>query len=176
MSNPLLEQHDLPPFSKIKVAHIEPAIGQLIDRNRQSIDTLLVSKTEYTWDNFLQPIEEMEDELARAWSPVGHLNGVMNSEELRLAYNATLPLLSEYSTWRGQHAGLFAAYKKIANSKGFSNLTTAQQTAINQALRDFHLGGVDLPEEKKEEFGALRKRLSELGSKFKENKPNNGHE
>ena len=74
MSNPLLEQHELPPFSKIEVAHIEEAIGHLIDRNRQAIDTLLVTITAYTWDTFLAPIEEMEDELGRAWSPVGHLS------------------------------------------------------------------------------------------------------
>ncbi|MFT4822876.1 MAG: oligopeptidase A [Halioglobus sp.] len=169
MPNPLLENHQLPPFSKIKIEHIEPAIGQLIDRNREAIDTLLVSGKDFSWDNFLQPIEEMEDELAKAWSPVGHLNGVQNSDELRDAYNACLPLLSEYSTWRGQHTGLCAAYQKIADSAQFKTLSTAQQAAINHALRDFHLGGVALPQDKKEQYGSIQKRLSKLGSRFGEN-------
>lgn len=169
MSNPLLEPHDLPPFSKIEVEHIEPAIRQLIERNRESIDTLLVSGKDFGWDNFLQPIEEWEDELAKAWSPVGHLNGVKNSDALRDAYNACLPLLSEYSTWKSQHTGLCAAYQKIANSDNFSDLSEAQQAAIKHALRDFRLGGIDLPEDKKQSYGKLKKRLSELGSKFSEN-------
>ncbi|MFK8047844.1 MAG: oligopeptidase A [Halioglobus sp.] len=169
MSNPLLENYPLPPFSKIEIAHIEPAIKQLIDRNREAIDTLLVSGKDFSWDNFLQPIEEMEDELAKAWSPVGHLNGVQNSDELRDAYNACLPLLSEYSTWRGQHSGLYAAYKNIAEGEAFKTLSEAQRTAVNHALRDFHLSGVALPDDKKEHYGALQKRLSELGSRFGEN-------
>ncbi|MEH6582393.1 MAG: oligopeptidase A [Halioglobus sp.] len=169
MSNPLLEQHDLPPFSAIKVEHIEPAIRQLIERNRQSIDTLLVRGGPYAWENFLQPIEDMEDELARAWSPVGHLNGVMNSDALREAYNDCLPQLSEYSTWRGQHAGLYAAYQQIADREDFEQLSVAQQTAINHALRDFRLSGIALPEEKQQQYGELKKRLTELGSKFTEN-------
>jgi oligopeptidase A len=148
MSNPLLEQHDLPPFSKIGVEHIEPAIRQLIERNRESIDTLLVSGKSFSWDNFLQPIEEWEDELAKAWSPVGHLNGVKNSDALRDAYNACLPLLSEYSTWKSQHTGLCAAYQKMANSADFTELNQAQQAAIKHALRDFRLGGIDLPDDK----------------------------
>jgi len=169
MSNPLLENHPLPPFSQIEVAHIEPAIKQLIDRNREAIDTLLVSGKDFSWDSFLQPIEEMEDELAKAWSPVGHLNGVQNSDELRDAYNACLPMLSEYSTWRGQHSGLYAAYKNIAEGEAFKTLSEAQRTAVNHALRDFHLSGVALPDDKKEHYGALQKRLSELGSRFGEN-------
>ncbi len=169
MPNPLLENHPLPAFSKIKIEHIEPAIKQLIDRNREAIDTLLVSVKDYNRDNFLQPIEEMEDELAKAWSPVGHLNGVQNSDELRDAYNACLPLLSEYSTWRGQHTGLCAAYQKIADGDDFKTLSEAQQAAIKHALRDFHLGGVALPDDKKEQYGSVQKRLSELGSRFSEN-------
>jgi oligopeptidase A len=169
MSNPLLEHHELPPFSKIQVEHIAPAIEQLIDRNRQAIDTLLVRGSDYNWDNFLQPIEEMEDDLARAWSPVGHLKGVMNNDALREAYNACLPMLSEYSTWRGQHAGLCAAYQKIADSDGYAKLTVGQQTAIQHALRDFRLAGIALPEEQKQRYGAIKKQLSELGSKFSEN-------
>ena len=94
MSNPLLEPHKLPPFSHIEPAHVEPAIRQLIERNKQRIEELLADQEHYSWDNLLQPIEEMEDELARAWSPVSHLNSVCNNDALREAYNACLPLLS----------------------------------------------------------------------------------
>ena len=169
MSNPLLEHHALPPFSRIEPEHVEPAIRQLIERNKQSIEDLLQQQQEYDWENLLQPIEQLEDELAQAWSPASHLNSVCNTDALREAYNVCLPLLSEYGTWMGQHTRLCDAYQSIADSDAFSSLDTAQQKSIDNALRDFRLAGVSLPAEQKARYGELRKRLSELGSKFGEN-------
>jgi oligopeptidase A len=169
MSNPLLEQHTLPPFSRIEPVHVAPAIRQLIERNKQCIDELLDSTQRYSWDNLLQPIEELEDELSQAWSPVSHLNSVCNSDALREAYNACLPQLSEYGTWMGQHSRLCAAYQQIADSDEFETLDSAQRTSIQHALRDFRLAGVALPQVKKAKYGELRQKLSKLGSKFGEN-------
>jgi oligopeptidase A len=169
MTNPLLEHHPLPPFSRIEAQHVEPAIRQLIDRNKQAIEDLLLDQDCYSWETLLQPLEQLEDELAQAWSPVSHLNSVRNSDELREAYNACLPLFSQYSTWMGQHPGLYQAYQSIADSDSFATLSTAQRTAIEHALRDFRLAGVALPEQQQARYGELRKRLSELGSKFGEN-------
>jgi oligopeptidase A len=169
MSNPLLENHELPPFSRIQPDHVEPAIRQLIERNRQAIDELLAANEHYTWDNLLRPVEALEDRLSRAWSPVTHLNSVLNSDALREAYNRCLPLLSEYSTWMNQHAGLYAAYKQIVESDGFVALDEAQRTTIEHALRDFRLAGVALPPEEKRRYGDLQRRLSENGSRFAEN-------
>jgi oligopeptidase A len=169
MTNPLLEHHPLPPFSRIEAQHVEPAIRQLIDRNKQAIEDLLLDQDCYSWETLLQPLEQLEDELAQAWSPVSHLNSVRNSDELREAYNACLPLFSQYSTWMGQHPRLYRAYQSIADSDSFATLSTAQRTAIEHALRDFRLAGVALPEQQQARYGELRKRLSELGSKFGEN-------
>lgn len=169
MPNPLLEYHELPPFSSIKPEHAEPAVRQLIERNKRSIEELLAANSDYCWDNLLQPIEEMDDELARCFSPVGHLNSTLNSDELREAYNKCLPLLSEYSTWMGQHEGLFQAYQQIAQGDEFAALEQAQRTAIEHALRDFRLAGVALPAQQKTRYGELKSRLSELGSQFSEN-------
>lgn len=169
MSNPLLEQHAMPPFSRISAADVEPAIRQLIERNKQAIEALLAAQASYSWDTLWRPIEQMEDELAQAWSPVSHLNSVANSEELRAAYNTCLPLLSEYGTWSGQHTGLYEAYRQIAEGDEFSSLDSAQQRAITNVLRDFRLAGVALPEAQKQQYAHLRKRLSELGSQFSDN-------
>ncbi len=169
MSNPLLEHHELPPFLAIKAEHAEPAVRQIIERNKATIEQLLADNSQYTWDNLVQVIEDLEDDLANAFSPVRYLNGVLNSDALRDAYNACLPLMSEYRTWMGQHDALYAAYLQIAESPEFANLDQAQQTAINHALRDFRLAGVALAGEDKQRFGEIRSRLSELGSTFDEN-------
>lgn len=169
MTNPLLEPSELPAFSQIETGDIEPAISQLIERNKQSIEALLSATDHYTADNLLHPIEDLDDELSRVFSPVSHLNSVCNSDALRESYNACLPLLSEYGTWMGQHQRLFQAYSQIAEGEQAQQLDTAQLKALNNALRDFRLAGVALPEDKKQRYGELKKRLSELGSKFGEN-------
>lgn len=167
--NPLMQPSLLPAFSSIQPEHVEPAISALIARARDGIEQLLAANTEYSWDNLLLPLEELQDTLAKAWSPVSHLNSVSNSESLREAYNACLPRLSEFSTWLGQHQALCAAYQAIADSPAADQLDTAQRKSIDNALRDFRLAGVDLPAEEQSEYGRLRSRLSELASAFSEN-------
>ena len=169
MSNPLLESHLLPPFSAIRPEHVLPAIETILQRNRERIEQLLSTVSEPTWDNFVAPMQAWDDELSQAWSPVGHLNGVLNSDELRDAYNACLPLLSQYSTELGQNKALCDRWKALRDSAEYEGLSTAQKKAVDNALRDFHLAGVDLPAEKKKRYGEIRQRLSELTSKFAEN-------
>jgi len=169
MPNPLLESHELPPFSRIEAAQVAPAIKQLIERNKSRIGELLSDTGNSTWEGLLLPIEDLEDELAQAWSPVSHLNSVCNSDELREAYNACLPLLTEYGTWMGQHQKLYAAYQRIYASDEFPTLDAGARKSIEHALRDFRLAGVALPEEEKKRYRELRRRLSDLGSKFNEN-------
>jgi len=169
MSNPLLTMSGLPPFAQIKPEHVEAAIDSLLAENRHAVEQLLSGTKEYTWDNLVQPLEDMDDRLSRAWSPVSHMNSVMNSEALRDAYNACLPKLSEYGTEMGQNVGLYQAYKAVNDSKDYDRLDTAQKKVIENALRDFHLSGVDLPNDKKDRFKEIRQQLSQLTTKFEEN-------
>ncbi|MGX2975444.1 oligopeptidase A [Ursidibacter arcticus] len=168
MSNPLLNATGLPQFSAIKPEHIQPAIEQLIQQCRETIEQ--VSQiAQPTWENFYMPQAMTGDKLSRAWSPVGHLNSVKNSPELRDAYQACLPLLSEYSTWVGQHQGLYQGYLKLKNSPEFANYSLAQKKAIENSLRDFELSGISLPAEQQKRYGEISMRLSELSSKFSNN-------
>jgi len=114
------------------------------------------------------PLEGMHHRLARAWSPVGHLNGVMNSDELRAAYNACLPLLTAYHTELGHNAGLCAAYQAVMDAEG-TTLAPEQRKVVENALRDFRLAGVSLPPERKQRFGAVMERLATVQSRFDEN-------
>ena len=168
MSNPLLHIEGLPPFSQIKPEHIQPAIQKLIEENRQAIEQVL-KQPHFTWENFIEPLSEAGEHLSRAWSPISHLNSVKNSPELRDAYQACLPLLSEYSTWVGQHEGLYNAYLALKNSPEFATYSVAQKKAIENALRDFELSGIGLSEEKQKRYGEIVARLSELSSQFSNN-------
>ncbi|MFA0659686.1 oligopeptidase A [Vibrio splendidus] len=169
MSNPLLTFTDLPPFSQIKPEHVKPAVEQVIEECRNKIEQVLEGNTSPSWDNLVAPIDEVDDRLGRIWSPVGHMNSVMNSDELRDAYESCLPVLSEYGTWVGQHKGLFEAYKAIKASEAFSALNQAQQKTITDALRDFELSGIGLPADEQHRYGEISKRQSELGSQFSNN-------
>ncbi|MEZ9125457.1 oligopeptidase A [Vibrio sp. SBT000027] len=169
MSNPLLTFTDLPPFSQIKPEHVKPAVEQVIEECRNKIEQVLEGNTSPSWDNLVAPIEEVDDRLGRIWSPVSHMNSVMNSDELREAYESCLPVLSEYGTWVGQHKGLFEAYKAIKASEAFSALDQAQQKTITDALRDFELSGIGLPADEQHRYGEISKRQSELGSQFSNN-------
>ncbi|TKF03684.1 oligopeptidase A [Vibrio kanaloae] len=169
MSNPLLTFTDLPPFSQIKPEHVKPAVEQVIEACRNKIEQVLEGNTAPSWDNLVAPIEEVDDRLSRIWSPVSHMNSVVNSDELRDAYESCLPALSEYGTWVGQHKGLFEAYKAIKASEAFSALNRAQQKTITDALRDFELSGIGLPADEQHRYGEISKRMSELGSQFSNN-------
>jgi len=127
MTNPLLENTELPQFSKILPEHVEPAISQLLTEARQTIDRQLQAGGPYTWQNLIEPIEAAEDRLNKAWSPVSHMNSVVNSEAMRDAYNACLGKLSEYATETGQNRALYEAYQAIRDSADFAKLDRAQQ-------------------------------------------------
>ncbi len=169
MSNPLLEMEGLPPFRHILPEHVEPAIDTVLARNRARLEALLQQGAPYGWDNLVQPLEEMEDRLERVWSPVSHMNSVVNSESLRQAYNACLPKLSDYATEMGQNRALYEAFRDIAEGEGFTQLEPAQQKVIDNALRDFRLAGVDLPPAKQARYREIQQRLARLTSKFEEN-------
>ena len=172
MSNPLTQSHLLPPFSAIKPEHVQPAIEGLLNQNRERVQTLLATLSQQetvSWQELIIPMEAWDDELSQAWSPVSHMNSVVNSDELRDAYNACLPLLSAYGTEMGQNQQLFQAYQKIQQGPEFASLTLEQQTSIEHALRDFRLAGVALEDQEKVRYGEIKQRLSELTSKFGEN-------
>jgi len=170
MDNPLLNTDGLPSFQLIKSKHIEPAIDYLLQENRQRIAALLKENDgNYNWDNTLQILEELDDRLNRVWSPASHLHSVADNGELREAYNACLPKLSEYGTELGQNKDLYNAYKTIADNDEYSQLLLAQQRIVKLALRDFRLSGIDLDKASQKAYKDIQQKLSKLQTKFEEN-------
>lgn len=165
MANPLLEDHIHPAFTRIAPEHVEPAVDALLAAGRRLIDELTQDPDRATWDSFVQPIEEEDDRLGRAWSPVSHLNSVMSSDALRAAYNRCLPKLSEYAAEVGHNEALYRGYQRVAEA---DDLDRAQRKMLANALRDMHLAGVDLPAAAKARFKAITSELSRLNSTFEE--------
>jgi len=168
LTNPLLNPGALPAFSKITPDLIQPAITRLIEKNRETIAEL--SKQEQPdWDKLIKPLSLMNDRLEKAWSPVRHLNSVKSSPELRDAYNACLPLLSEYSTEVSQNHALYTGYRNISESSAFAEFSAAQQKTITDALLHFRLGGVELEGGDRRRYQEIQTQLSELESRFENN-------
>jgi oligopeptidase A len=168
-NNPLLDFSGLPRFAEIKPEHVAPAIDQLLAENRALIARLLSDTAPPTWDAFVLPMEDANERMSRAWGPVGHLNAVMNSPELREVYNATLPKITQYYAELGQNLALFVKFKALRNSPEFAGLSAARKKIIENELRDFRLGGAELPDDKKARYLEIQERLSELSSRFSDN-------
>ena len=169
MNNPLLQTDGLPLFSSITPLNIEPAIDQLLKDNRAEIQSLLKNNQTVSWENMLQPMEELDDRLNRVWSPASHLHSVADNDELRQAYNACLPKLSDYATEMGQNKDLYFAYKSVSESEDHTSLNDAQKKIIKNALREFRLSGVELEKEEQQEYKKIKQQLSLLQTKFEEN-------
>ena len=167
--NPLLDFTGLPRFAQIKPEHVGPAIEQLLAENRALIERLQTDVAPPTWDSFVVPMEDANERLSRAWGPVGHLNAVRNSPELREAYNAILPKVIQFYAELGQNLALFGKFKTLRNSAEFETMRGSRKKIIENELRDFRLGGAELSDAKKEKSLQIQERLSELSSRFSDN-------
>ncbi|MDE1921953.1 MAG: M3 family metallopeptidase [Gammaproteobacteria bacterium] len=167
MDNPLLSPESLPSFDSIRPHHAKPALERVLADNRALIATLL-AQSEPSFATLVAPLEEAHHRLSRVWSPISHLNGVANTAETRAAFNECIPLLTAYAAELGQNARLYAAYARVMAREGAS-LAPAARKLLANALRDFRLAGVDLPDAHKERLREILQKLALLGAKFSEN-------
>jgi oligopeptidase A len=167
MSDANISGTALPAFDRIRAGDVESTIRTLLERSRGEVATL-ESQPNPTFENTVLPLEQLSHRLSRTWSPISHLNGVLNSDELRASYNACLPLLSNYWTDLAQSESLYRAYSAIAANES-DRLDPAQRRLLERALEDFRLAGVGLPKDRKERYKAVVQELAQLGAKFEEN-------
>ena len=169
MTNPLLDFSNLPRFADIKPEHVTPAVDQLLRDNRILVQRIAIAVGAPTWDSFVAPLDDANERLARAWGQVAHLNAVMNSPQLREAYNANLPRISQYYTELSQDERLYAKFNALRSAPGFDRLDREQRKIVDNELRDFRLGGAELPPDLKAEFKQVRSQLDKLSSRFNDN-------
>jgi oligopeptidase A len=168
-SNPLLDFADLPRFAAIRPEHVAPAVDRLLAENRALVARLVEANTPVTWSGFVQPLEDANERLSRAWGVVAHLHAVLDSPELREAYKANQPKVVQYWTELGQNVRLFEKYKALRAAPEFEQLTGEQARIITNELRDFRLSGAELEPEAKRRFAAVQEELARLATKFSEN-------
>jgi oligopeptidase A len=166
-NNPLLDFSGLPRFAEIRPEQVTPAVEQLLADGRATVQAVL--RAPATWEGFVAPLEDANERIGRAWGQVAHLHAVMDSAELREAYNANLPKITKYWTELGQNLELFEKYKALRAAREFEALTAARKRIVDNAIRDFRLGGAELAPEKKKRYAAIQEELSRLGAKFSEN-------
>jgi oligopeptidase A len=167
--NPLLDFSDLPRFDTVQPAHVSPAIDALLEENRSVMAQLEAPMEQVTWDSFVAPLDNATEKLSRAWGIVGHLNAVVNTPELRAVYNENQPKVTEFWTELGQNLALFNKYKALKASSDYESLSPARKKIIENALRDFRLGGAELPDDKKARFAEIQEKQAALATKFSEN-------
>jgi len=167
--NPLLDFSGLPRFAAISAEHVAPAVDRLLAEDRACIANLTRPGTAATWAAFVAPLEDANERLARAWGVVGHLHGVLDSPELRAAYNANQPKIVQYYTELGQNLLLFDKYKALKASPEFALLTPAQRRIVDNEIRDFRLSGAELPPARKQRFAVIAEELARLATRFSEN-------
>jgi oligopeptidase A len=168
-SNPLLDFSGLPRFEAFKPEYVTSAVDELLAANRALIQRLVAAEPDPTWENFVAPLEDGGEKLNRAWGQVAHLNAVMNSPGLREVYNANLPKLTQYYSELGQSQGLFEKFRQLKAAPEFVRINRAQRAIVEHELRDFRLGGAELPADKKVRFTEIREKLSALSSRFSDN-------
>jgi len=169
MDNPLLDFTSLPRFKDIRPEHVLPAVEALMEQGRATIERVAAIGPPVSWENFVEPLDDANEKLARAWAQVSHLNAVVNTPALRDAYNAALPKVTQYFAEQGQDQRLHAGFKALRADPGFERLPRARQRHIDNELRDFRLGGAELAPAQKARFLELQEELARLASRFQDN-------
>jgi oligopeptidase A len=167
--NPLLDFSGLPRFAEFNTEFVTPALDQLLAENRALVESLKNQDAPPDWENFIAPLDDGNERLRRAWGQVAHMNAVMNSPRLRDVYNANLPRITQYFSELAQDEALYRRYKALRASDAFLRLTRAQKKVIDNELRDFRLGGAELPSAEKARFKQIIEKLASLSAKFNDN-------
>ncbi|WP_354274680.1 M3 family metallopeptidase [Stenotrophomonas rhizophila] len=167
-TNPLLDFSGLPRFDAIRPEHIAPAIGALLAEAEAAVKTA-ETVTPVTWASFADPLDDATERLWRAWGQVGHLQAVVNTPALREAYNANLPKVTRFGSALGQNLALYQQYRALAATPEAAQYDPARRKVLENALRDFRLGGAELDDAGKARYSAIREELSALSATFSQN-------
>ena len=165
MNNPLLDFSGAIAFDRVTPAHVAPAVDELLQRCEAALTQVTADSFPAEWNAIAGTLDVATEQLGRAFSAVSHLSSVMDTPELRAAYNAALPLVTAFWTKLGADERLYAKYRAIDPQ----TLNSEQRQALSNALRGFRLSGAELQGTDRERFAAVQEHLARLQQKFSEN-------
>ncbi|MDP3621201.1 MAG: M3 family metallopeptidase [Polynucleobacter sp.] len=166
-ANPLLQfGRGIVAYAQVKPDHIAPAIDLLLSEANMAVEKATNTDTPKTWNDLVEPLEDATERLSRAWGAVAHLNSVADTPEMREAYGAMLPKVTAFMSSLGQNLALYECFKLLRQDPSFATLSRDQQKVIENSLRDFRLGGAELPEEQKPRFAQIQEEQAKLGKAF----------
>jgi oligopeptidase A len=168
MANPLLEDAALPRFDAIEPDHVGPAVDALLAEQRARIEALVAATGPRTWDTVMQPQEDLDDRLSRAWAPVSHLHSVRDTPALREAYGAALEQITDWETELGQNRALYEAVRAVRDAAGFAALDPVRRRIVTESIRGFELSGVALEEPARGRYREIANELSKLSTEFEQ--------
>lgn len=168
-SNALLDFSGLPRFADFKINQIDPALDVLLSAARDALTKATDASSPPSWATVVEPLESATEQLGRAWGVVGHLSSVDDSPALREAHNRNLPRVTQFWTELGQSTKLFDRYKALKGADEFTQLSPTRQRIVDNAVRDFQLGGADLKSPARERYAEIQEKSAALGQKFSEN-------
>jgi oligopeptidase A len=166
--NPLLRDSLLPNFPALRPSQVAAAIDHCLADYRRAVDAVLEDSEATSFDAVVAPLEAAADDLARAFSPVSHLHSVADTPELRSAYLAALEQITAFSAELAQHRGLYERFERVSQRADMASRSAAERAVLNDALRDFRLGGVALEEPARSRFRAISTELARLQAEFEQ--------
>ncbi len=167
--NPLLQDFNTPPFSKISNTDFEPAIKKGIEIAKEEINIIALNSDKATFDNTIVALDFSGKKLDRITSIFFNLNAAETDDELQRIAQEVSPLLSEFSNDITLNDYLFKRVKSVFDDKKNLDLTPEQEMLLNKRYKSFARNGANLNETGKTDLRKIDAQLSKLSLKFGEN-------
>lgn len=155
-------------FPQIALSAQKEKVREKIQNTKKVLEEVLQKRDVVNYESVIRPLNDSMEELQEEFTVLSHLNSVKNSEETQEHYTEILPEITEFYTALGQNEELFKLYSEIYE-KEKSRLDRPKNKVLEDAILQFKLGGVGLPEDKKNRLQEIQLRLSDLSNQFSQN-------
>ncbi len=171
-TNPLLAQwetpHATPPFSKIELAHYEPAFEAAIACQRAEIDAIVNNPAKPTFGNTIAALERSGELLGRIEGVFYNLLSADTSDEMQEIALRVQPKLTELSNDISLNPELFARVKAVYEHPGCC-LKKDDKKLLEDTYKSFARNGAALSDADKELYRQYTSELSALTLQFGQN-------
>ncbi|MCD9118181.1 M3 family metallopeptidase [Pseudomonas bijieensis] len=141
--NPLLQAHDLPPFSQIQARHFSPALDRILAESRDQVADIIKTQTPFpTWDDLVLAMDEIHARLKGFDYVLKRLTLTRTGDAWTQASLDCSERLHDYQRSLKQHPELFQLFQRLANSPIARHFTPARKRTLEKILRQFRQNGL----------------------------------